>query len=346
MNSPFRFTTCRAGSEAALKRDIASHFAGELTPAFMKPQFITWKVRRPEFQPPRVLSHFARVSGNSLGLCKTIAELVDHARKLPTNRVHLHVFPRMTPEDGVAVSEWQRIDSLQTEIARELQQAGIQLETSLSPVPGDGILDVIAGETNEEPLFLGYHEHQPGMHPHPGGLPRIVLAENVPSRAWLKLEQALAWRGWDQLDLRGEPALDLGCAPGGATYALLQRGMNVLGIDTGEMDPRVLDMAIAQNVRFDHWRTAAGRLNLTALPKDISLMLCDINLSPPEVIPQIAHIQDWVQARRLILTIKLNTPALEDRAHEFIEAIRQWAPVPVFATQLAANRREICVCAG
>ncbi|MCB1276425.1 SAM-dependent methyltransferase [Prosthecobacter sp.] len=346
MNSPFRFTTCRAGSEAALKRDIASHFAGELVPAFMKPQFITWKVRRSDFVPPRTLSHFARVSGISLGLCKTIAELTDHARKLPSGPVRLHVFPRDTPEDGVHADTWQRIDPLETEITRELQQAGVQLETRLPYAHGDWILDVIVGETDGEPLFLGCHEHHAGMHTHPGGLPRITLPEDVPSRAWLKLEQALAWRGWDQMDLRGQTALDLGCAPGGATYALLQRGMNVLGVDTGDMDPRILELAKSKAVRFEHWRTAAGRLNLTALPRDIDLLLCDINLAPPEVLPQVRRIQDAVQARRLILTVKLNTPALEDRAHEFIEAIREWAPAPVFATQLAANRREICVCAG
>ncbi|WP_395748623.1 SAM-dependent methyltransferase [Prosthecobacter sp.] len=347
MNTPFRFTTCRAGSEATLKRDIASHFAGELTPAFMKPQFITWKVRSPGFSPPRNLSHFARVSGTSLGLCKTLADLVEHARKLaPAKPLHLHVFPRITNEDGIEPATWQRMDALAAEITAELAKAGIPLETQRPLAHGDLILDVVAGETNEEPLFLGCHEHQPGMHPHPGGLPRIGLPEDVPSRAWLKLEQALAWRGWDQLDFRGQTALDLGCAPGGATYALIQRGMNVLGVDTGEMDPRVLDLAKKQGVRFDHWRTAAGRLNLTALPREVSLLLCDINLAPPEILPDLQRIQDAVQARRLILTIKLNTPALEDRAHEFIDTIRDFAPAPVFATQLAGNRREICVCAG
>jgi len=341
MNAPFRFTTCRAGSEPALKRDIASHFGGELTPAFMKPQFITWKVKRPEFQPPRTLSHFARVSGTSIGLCKTIAEAAGHARAL-AKPLRLHVFPRLTPEDGIAAATWQRMDA----IAAELVHAGGQVETRLPYAHGDLILDVIVGETDEEPIFLGMHEHHAGSHTQPGGLPRITLPEDVPSRAWLKLEQALAWRGWDQLDLRGQTALDLGCAPGGATFALLQRGMNVLGVDTGEMDPRVLDLAKAQDVRFDHWRTAAGRINLTALPQEPALLLCDINLSPPEVLPQIERIQNATQARRLILTIKLNTPALEDRTHEFIEAVRRFAPAPVFATQLAANRREICICAG
>lgn len=347
MNAPFRFTTCRAGSEAALKRDIAAHFNDGLTPAFMKPQLITWKARQNGFQPPHTLSHFARVSGISLGLCQSVAEIIDHVRKLDAGKpLRLHAFPRITPENGIEAATWQRIDTFADEITRALQQAGIPMETRTPCATGDCILDLIVGENDEEPFFLGHHEHHPASHTHPGGLPRITLPDDVPSRAWLKLEQAIAWRGWGKLDLRGETALDLGCAPGGATFALLQRGMHVLGVDTGDMDPRVLQLAKAQNVRFDHWRTAAGRLNLTALPQYPALLLCDINLAPPDVLPHLARIQDAIQARRLILTLKLNTPALEDRAHEFIEAVRRFAPAPVCATQLAANRREICLTCG
>lgn len=345
MNAPFRFTTCRAGSEAALKRDIARHFGGKLTPAFMKPQFITWKVHDPALFLPPSLSPFARVSGTSFGLCKTIDELVNHACQIATKPVRLHVFPRITPEDGVSAAEWRRIDALAAEITEALQQAGVQCTTRQPSVEGDLILDVIVGETEEEPLFLGWHTHQTGLHTDPGGLPRITLPDDVPSRAWLKLEQALAWRGWDKLDLRGQTALDLGSAPGGATFSLLSRGMNVIGVDTGEMDDRVFKRAETQAAVFEHWRIAANKIDLPSLPQ-LDLLLCDINLAPNQVLPMIERIQKRARVPRLILTLKLNTPALEDQARDFIEAVRHFAPAPVFATQLAGNRREICVCAG
>lgn len=345
MSARFHFTTCRTGSEAALKRDVARHFGGELTPAFMKPQFVTWKARNPNSIKEQSLSPFARVSGTSIGLCKTIDELVDNVCKLTTKPIRLHVYPRNTPEDGVSAEEWQRIDALEAEITHALQQTGVQWTTRLPYVDGDLILDVIVGETNNEPLFLGCHTHQTGCHTHPGGLPRITLPENVPSRAWLKLEQALAWRDWDKLDLRGQTALDLGSAPGGATYALLSRGMNVIGVDTGEMDDRVFKLAEAQAAGFEHWRIAANKIDLPSLPK-LDLLICDINLAPHQVLPMVERIQKRAHAPRLILTLKLNTPALEDQARDFIEAVRSFAPAAVFATQLAGNRREICVCAG
>jgi hypothetical protein len=49
---------------------------------------------------------------------------------------------------------------------------------------------------------------------------------------------------------------------------------------------------------------------------------------------------------RLILTLKLNHLSFEQRVDEFVGYIRSFAPGPVFVTQLAANRREVCVIAG
>ncbi len=339
MSARFYFTTCRAGSESTLKRDVARRHGGRLTPAFMKPQFITWK-EVGEAQTWDRLSLFARVSGVSLGLCKTVAEVVVQVRKISTGHVHLHVFPRATPEDGVSAEEWQRMDA----VAAEIEQAGVKIHQQ-PPSPGDTVVDVVVGESDTESLFLGTHEHLPGGHAHPGGLPRLTVSDQVPSRAWLKLEQALAWRGWDKADWRGRTALDLGCAPGGATYALLNRGMNVIGVDTGEMDGRVFKLADAKAVSFEHWRIPAGKIDLGSLPSRIDLLVCDINLAPHQVLPMVERVQRHTPATRLILTLKLNTPELEDRAEEFLKAVRRFAPGPVYATQLAGNRREICVTA-
>lgn len=344
MSVRFHFTTCRAGAEPALKRDVARRHGGALTPAFMKPQLITWKdLGTGTLAGP--LSPFARVSGMSLGLCKTIPEIVAHALRLPARPLRLHVFPRNTHEDGISPEDWRPIDALAVEIAQALREAGIQLESRLPPASGDTLFDVVVGDAATESFFVGLHTHRPGCHAEPGGLPRVTLSDTVPSRAWLKLEQALAWRGWDQEDWRGRLALDLGCAPGGATYSLLSRGVSVIGIDTGEMDARVFQLAEAQEVAFEHWRIPAGKIDLRSLPEKMDLLLCDINLAPNQVLPMVERLQERVRAGRLILTLKLNSQALENHAQDFIDAVRRFAPGPVHATQLAANRREICVTA-
>lgn len=304
----------------------------------MKPQFITWK-EVGEVQTRDRLSVFARVSGVSLGLCRTVAEVVEQVRKISARPLCLHVFPRVTPEDGVGAEEWRRMDA----ITAEIKKAGIDFKQV--PSPGDTVVDVMVGETEAEPLFLGTHEHLAGCHVQPGGLPRLTVTDDVPSRAWLKLEQALAWRGWDAADWQGHTALDLGCAPGGATFSLLSRGMNVIGVDTGEMDERVYKLADAKAVSFEQWRIPAGKIDLGSLPSRIDLLVCDINLTPQQVLPMVERVQKHSPATRLILTLKLNTPELEDRAEAFLKTVRRFAPGQVHATQLAGNRREICVTA-
>jgi hypothetical protein len=42
----------------------------------------------------------------------------------------------------------------------------------------------------------------------------------------------------------------------------------------------------------------------------------------------------------------MNKPIFEKRLDEFVNFIRSFAPSPVVATQLAANRKEVCVMAG
>lgn len=344
MNTRFLFAVCRAGSETTLKQDVARRYAGKLTPAFMKPQFITWKsVGETDFISTGSLSVFARVAGTSLGLCQTRDDVVQHALTLSQRHLHLHVFPRNAPEDGLPEDSWARVDHMHQQLKSALTSAGISVITAQPVKKDDIILDVIIGEKEGEPLFAGWHVHQLGMHTLPGGLSRLQVSDQVPSRAWLKLEQALEWRDWHQKPWQGQSAIDLGCAPGGASYALVSRGMHVIGVDTGEMDERVYLAAKQHGGSFEHWRIPAGQIALSSLPERPEVLLCDINLAPNQVIPMVERVQKYVQAKRLVLTLKLNTSSLEDRSTEFIEAVSRFAPGPVYATQLAGNRREICV---
>src|SRR6187431_2012324 len=99
ISSPFIFATCRAGSEAVMKEDVASRHGKLLRPAFMRPQFITWKCDDLLGGSFNLDSIYARVSGLSLGMCRTPEELVQKLDKFAGATFHLHVFPRETPED-------------------------------------------------------------------------------------------------------------------------------------------------------------------------------------------------------------------------------------------------------
>lgn len=342
--SSFIFAGCNAGAEVSLKAEITRLHGGMLTPAFMRPQLITWKSREPLTAAFDLKSVFARVSGLSLGLCKTADDITKAAAAaLGPKPFHLHVFPREVPEEGVTNEVWSRMDALREAIASSLKAGGLDLHESRRPRDGEWVLDLIF-EPDKDHCLAGMHRHWPTRHPLPGGLARTTLPPESPSRAFLKIEQTLAWRSLDDEGmLAGSTALELGCAPGGGTYALLRRGVSVTGVDTGAMDAMVMSFAGPSDARFTHLPVAVGALAGHPLPDRIDLLLSDMNLAPPVILKYVEAVQKRVRATTLIVTLKLNDRAMESRLPEFISHFARFAPGPVRATQLQANRREVCL---
>src|SRR5690625_7316684 len=77
------------------------------------------------------------------------------------------------------------------------------------------------------------------------GILRLRQPKGAPSRATLKLEEA--WHyfipadEWDQRLANGVHAVDLGAAPGGWAWQLVQRGMFVEAEDNGPMGQELMD---------------------------------------------------------------------------------------------------------
>ncbi|MES2597896.1 MAG: SAM-dependent methyltransferase [Verrucomicrobiota bacterium] len=324
----FVFATCRAGSEPSLKREVAARHGGWLTPAFMRPQLITFKAKtemRPDFE---LDAAFSSVSGFSAGMAKTAAEVAARVEEQGLEISQIHVFPRVIAEDGISEEVWQRVDATNSEIASLVRL------TKTSAL----ILDVILGEVGE-PWFLGIHRRTPAAHPSPGALPRIQLPPEAPSRAWLKIEQSLAWLGLDAPGkLTGKTALELGSAPGGASWALLQRGMKVIGVDTGAMDERVL-----AHPNYHHISVPAGDVFLRDLPLEIDLLASDMNLHPGLVVKYMERFTRELNPRWLALTLKMNDAQVESQIPSLLQQLRRFTPGEVHARQLPANRREITV---
>lgn len=345
LTSPFVFATCREGSERALKEEIATEHGPSLRPAFMRPQLITWKSAHPLKAGFSIKSIFARVLGISLGTFKSTAELAAYAAQhLKGRTFHLHVFPREVPEDGVLEETWEQMKTLRETLVTALTEAGVTLKESGSPQHNDLVLDVIAVD-GEGTLLLGLHRHTTHNQAAPGGLPRITVPAEAPSRTWLKMEQALIWAGWDGPNvLKGKTVLELSSSPGGASYSLLQRGANVIGVDTGAMSPVVLDFPGPG--QFTHMDMSAGDLADVPLPANVKLLVADLNIAPPQMLRHLERIQMRLHAPAMLVTMKINNTAMERSMDRFIGALRRFAPAPLRATQLPANRAEICVMAG
>lgn len=343
LTSPFIFTTCNVGSEASLKAEVFRSHGKVLTPAFMRPGLITWKSKIELPTDFDLRSVFARTSGFSHGLGKTIDDIASLAQKLGTSPLHLHTFPRIPPEDEFAALDRARIDSLQDSVSTALAEKNVAIHPPMNPALGDWILDLIV-EPDSEQCLVGIHQHDHDKHTSPGGLPPIDQPPEAPSRAYLKMEQALAWQGITQeRSLSGLTALELGCAPGGASYSLLKRGIRVFGVDTGAMDDRVLNFQGTDGPAFTHLRTTAGAISSHSLPQKIDMLVSDMNLAPPIVLKYVEALQRRIRAKILIVTLKLNDRSLEEKIPLYLKHFAQFAPGPISATQLAANRREICL---
>jgi len=83
----------------------------------------------------------------------------------------------------------------------------------------------------------------------PGGRLRIHLPKHAPSRAAAKLLEAFAWL--DRAPEPGEMCADLGAAPGGWSWVLLERRAKVLAIDPGRLDPIVAKRHGLTHLRAD-----------------------------------------------------------------------------------------------
>jgi 23S rRNA (cytidine2498-2'-O)-methyltransferase len=324
--SEFVFATCRAGSEKALKKEVSLQPGKLLTPAFMRPQLITWKAQAELPKDFSFTALHAVVSGWSLGMARSAEEVVQILKKTDLKVSALHVFPRVISEDGLTAEAWSSVDAV-------ADTRKLAIPTS----PGsDSILDVILGEAGE-PWFIGCHPKSRASHPCAGGLPRLMIPTEAPSRAWLKMEQSLAWLGLDAPEaLAGKSALELGSAPGGASWALLQRGMKVIGVDTGA----VAD-CVQNHPNYDHIGLPASQLPLDYLPETMDLLACDMNLAPDIVLKYLEPLCLRLKPRWLVLTFKMNDARVEALMPYFISQVQRFAPGPVYAKQLHANRREV-----
>lgn len=185
------------------------------------------------------------------------------------------------------------------------------------------------------------HTKKNARTPWPLGVPPLTLPPEAPSRAWLKLEEAT--RLFDIPFEKGQRAVEIGSAPGGATYALLERGLEVVGIDPNEMDAR-----IAEHPRFAHLRMTSMNVDVDALER-YDWLLLDVNVPPRTALhgalPFVTTSTAREHLRGFVFTLKMKDASLAAEASAWLERIREAAgqSFALEARQLWSNGSEICV---
>jgi 23S rRNA (cytidine2498-2'-O)-methyltransferase len=169
----------------------------------------------------------------------------------------------------------------------------------------------------------------------PGGRLRAKVAGDLPSRAARKLTEAFAWLGIAPEP--GELTVDLGAAPGGWTWVLLERRARVIAVDPGRLRPELL-----------------GRRGLTYVPgnafefepdEPADWLFCDMAFRPLEVARLLAR---WGQRRwaaLLVANFKLPMKRKAETVRELVAVLESGGWRSVRARQLYHDRDEITVTA-
>ena len=178
------------------------------------------------------------------------------------------------------------------------------------------------------------------------GIYRLKFPTDAPSRSTLKLEEAIRYflTPEEQHTLLAEhaTAVDLGACPGGWTYQLVQRKMQVEAVDNGAMDERLMATGLVDYFATDgfKYRPQYGKVNW---------LVCDMIEQPDKVANLMTQ---WlVQGRcehtifNLKLPMKQRFSAMQE-ALEKIETDLQTAQLKyrIAAKHLYHNRDEVTVC--
>jgi len=316
---------------------------------YARPGFLTFKLPEQKYLAPdfRLDSVFARAYGFSLGNASSEepAGAAQEAWRLlgdrPVTRVHVWQRDRWEPGElgftpcitPPVVATYEIVKNACPHPER--LAAGDHL-TEPAAV-GDLIADVILVETNQ--WWVGFHRARSVPSRWPGGIMNLQPPPGAASRAWLKMEEALAW---SQLPARAHARFaELGSSPGGSSQALLTRGFEVIGIDPAEMAADVM-----ADPHFQHIRRRVAQVPRRAFRK-VRWLTADMNVAPAFTLDAVEAIVGHaeVNIRGMLLTLKLPERKLASEIPSYLQRIRSWGYNLVRARQLAHNRHEICVAA-
>jgi 23S rRNA (cytidine2498-2'-O)-methyltransferase len=330
----FLLVACQGGAEAELVRRQEAVLP-QLRKAAWRRGVVTFRLDppgQPPFDPPPDFVPdfvFARTCIRSLGQvtgdgdAARVAAVLAAAAAGPWHNVH--VWPR-DPATAAPIEEVR---------VGLLAAAGIAAATSIA-APGDRVIDCVID--SPERWWVGWHRVATPASRWPGGLYPGTLSPTAVSRAWLKLDEAIATFEL-RLD-RGQRAVELGAAPGGASQRLLEAGLDVVGID-----PALVDPVVAAHPRFTQWRKRARDMKLREF-RGFDWLVCDMNIDPVSTMESLGRIvtAPGVRPLGIIATLKLPEWSRAAALPDWLAAFRSWGFQPR-ARQLSTGGREVCVVA-
>lgn len=169
----------------------------------------------------------------------------------------------------------------------------------------------------------------------PGGRMRVRVPGDRPSRAARKLAEAFVWLGISPEP--GERCVDLGAAPGGWSYVLLDKRARVVAVDPARLSPDLMNrrgLTYVKRSAFDF-----------EPDEPVDWLFCDMAWRPLEVAAMLAR---WARRRDTTLLVANFKLPMKKKA-ETVARIRQILESGGFrsvrARQLYHDRDEVTVTA-
>jgi len=327
----FLLVACQGGAEAALATRQAAAVPGMRKAAWRR-GVVTFRldpgVDPPdEFFPPDLV--FGRACTRSLGQVTG-----GDAAALATAAVDL-----AGPAAWHNVHVWNRVASVAEPIddirGRLLSAVGLGGVPDVAR-PGDLVLDIVVDAANR--WWVGWHRAATPPSCWPGGLYPGTLPAGKVSRAWLKLDEAIATFG---IPLEpGQRAVEFGAAPGGACQRLLEAGLRVVAVD-----PALVDPVVAAHPHFEQWRMRARDVKLKMF-RGVDWLVCDMNIDPKSTLESIDRVMAAPGAgpRGIVATLKIPDWTRAAELPSWLGAFTAWGYRPT-ARQLSTGGREVCVVA-
>ena len=337
MPGDFLLATCQGGGEAALVARQQAVLPG-LAKAAWRRGVVTFRLPAGGELPSiadldRLV--FARTvihsCGQVVGADSAALVAAVHARVGGFAWRDVHVWRREPRVEGDP-------DAVRTALVAALEPArqGAVVRAGAETPMGALVLDCVLDAPDR--WWVGWHVADVPQACWPGGIYPGSLPPGKVSRAWLKLDEAIATFGL--VFEPGARSVELGAAPGGACQRLLEAELVVTGID-----PAPVDNDVASHPRFEQWRMRARDVRLRQL-RGFDWVVADMNIDPTSTLDAIERVLSapGTPPRGIIATLKLPNWSRAADLPGWLERFVAWGYVPR-ARQLSTAGREVCVVA-
>ena len=322
MEDQFIFFCVNIGNENLLKEEIKEYYP-ELTLSYSRKGFLTFKNKGVRFTFDTI-SELQVTFTTRAGICLGKAGPDELKEAVQNHLDELGLFL-----DDCVVHNY----SINSEF---LYDATSDFGDAINKYSADGKLVLNLISLGEKEVWFGLHRVSKGITRYPNAEANISLSKSSPSSGYLKLAEVseLFALKFTSKDLW----LDFGCSPGGSSSYLLETKAKVWGIDTADVDNKIL-----RHKNFKFIKSSVQDLSQEKLPDDkISWVHADININPHQAIKEVLRLCKKYNSslKGIVFTIQIVKIELIQNIEDFEDIFYDWGFFTMMSRQVPSHKKE------